>query len=98
MEVKITKQDYNPWDVSSIFDFNYFCCPECDCKEQNKQEFINHATTYHSWVSQHIFRPIHPPYVNKNSTECQQKLTFFDSNHAVPFSTHYVDMHENCPL
>ena len=39
--------DQNPWDVSSIFDFTYFNCPECDTKSQQKQEFINHAFAKH---------------------------------------------------
>ena len=52
MEMKITKQDMNPWDVSSIFNFTYYCCPECDWKDQNKQNFVNHAFTYHTSVSQ----------------------------------------------
>ena len=51
MEMKITEQDMNPWDVSSIFNFTYYCCPECDWKEQNKQKFVNHAFTYHTLVS-----------------------------------------------
>ena len=54
MEVKLEKQDhFNPWDVVSIFDFTYYlyCCPECDWKEPSKQEFVNHALTYHPWVS-----------------------------------------------
>ena len=41
----------NPWKVSSIYDFYYFCCPECDSKSQNKQDFVNHASTIHPWVS-----------------------------------------------
>ena len=46
------KEDFsNPWKVSSIYDFYYFCCPECDEKSQDKQEFINHASAYHSGVS-----------------------------------------------
>ena len=51
MEVKVTKQDLNPWDVSSIFEFNYFYCPGCDWKEQSKQKFVNHASNYHTGVS-----------------------------------------------
>ena len=52
MEVKEDiKPDENPWEVSSIFDFSFFCCPECDTKSQNKQDFINHTFTYHLWVS-----------------------------------------------
>ena len=45
------KQDYNPWAATSIFDFMFFCCPECDCKSPNKQDFVNHTVNYHSWVS-----------------------------------------------
>ena len=39
------------WLATSIFDFYYFCCPECNEKSQDKQEFINHASTYHAGVS-----------------------------------------------
>ena len=40
----------NPWMASSIFEFQFFCCPECDEKSQDKQDFVNHAT-YHTGVS-----------------------------------------------
>ena len=45
----------NPWDVASIYDFYYFCCPECDSKSQNKQDFVNHASNIHPWVSLKLF-------------------------------------------
>ena len=41
----------NPWNVTSIYEFYYFCCPECDCKLQNKQDFVNHTANDHPWVS-----------------------------------------------
>ena len=41
----------NPWLASSIYEFQYFCCPQCDEKSQDKQDFVNHASTYHFWVS-----------------------------------------------
>ena len=53
----IKQEQWNPWDVSSIFEFNYFCCPECDFKVQSdehtetKQEFVDHASSNHPWVS-----------------------------------------------
>ena len=53
----IKEEQWNPWDVSSIFEFNYFCCPECDFKVQSdehtetKQEFVDHASSNHPWVS-----------------------------------------------
>ena len=37
----------NPWDVSSIYEFNFFCCPECDCKVNTKQSFVSHALECH---------------------------------------------------
>ena len=37
----------NPWSVQSIYDFSYFCCPECDSKWQFKQDFIDHAFNTH---------------------------------------------------
>ena len=54
MMLDYVKQSNNPWNVSSIFDFCHFCCPECDWKVTNthtgKQEFVNHASIYHTSV------------------------------------------------
>ena len=33
-------EDDNPWAISTLKDFLYFCCPECDLKEQIKDSFI----------------------------------------------------------
>jgi hypothetical protein len=52
----IMKQE-NPWDVVSIFDLAYFCCPECDFKHQGKQDFVSHASNNHPWVSLSLFLP-----------------------------------------
>ena len=46
-----TVDNKNPWKVSSIFDFCYFCCPECDDKSKSKQDFVNRASAYHDGVS-----------------------------------------------
>ena len=48
--LNILKED-NPWDVVSMFEFAYFCCPECETRTQSKQEFVSHASTDHPWVS-----------------------------------------------
>ena len=47
-------KDFSPWDVISIYEFNFFCCPECDGKSRSKQEFINHASISHPQVSQRL--------------------------------------------
>ena len=46
-EENVKDESINPWKASSIFEFNYFCCPECDCKSGTKQEFVDHASLYH---------------------------------------------------
>ena len=42
------KQDYeNPWKVTVIEDFQFFCCPECDIRKHSKEEFLTHAFETH---------------------------------------------------
>ena len=37
----------NPWNINSIYEFQYFNCPTCSYKNQSKQEFVNHAYRDH---------------------------------------------------
>ena len=37
----------NPWNIQSIYELQYFNCPECEFKDQFKQEFVNHAYELH---------------------------------------------------
>ena len=37
----------NPWSVSEISAFSYFCCPECDYKSQSENTFVEHAAQNH---------------------------------------------------
>ena len=36
-----------PWNVESLEDFLYYCCPECDEKSQSREDFLCHALAYH---------------------------------------------------
>ena len=40
---------YNPWarSVSTLSDFLFYCCPECDMIEKDKNVFIKHAVLNH---------------------------------------------------
>ena len=38
---------YNPWDVKSLEEFLYYCCPECPSKNVTKTDFIKHALEAH---------------------------------------------------
>ena len=33
----------SPWSVTNLEEFLYFCCPECDVKDQSREDFIQHA-------------------------------------------------------
>lgn len=37
----------NPWQVGQIEDFLYFCCPECEEKCHEKDQFLKHAIEDH---------------------------------------------------
>ena len=39
--------DSNPWDVSSLDDFLFYCCPKCVRKEPTTSDFIQHAIECH---------------------------------------------------
>ena len=40
-------QTKNPWMVVSLYDLQYFNCPECTFKNYSKQTFVNHAYEIH---------------------------------------------------
>ena len=39
--------EQNPWNIQSIYDLQHFNCPICSYKNNQKQEFINHAYEFH---------------------------------------------------
>ena len=43
----MTEEMLNPWHIQSIYDLQYFVCPNCVFKNHSKQEFINHAYEMH---------------------------------------------------
>ena len=42
------KLELNPWQVSNIEDFLFYCCPECDLKTKDSKNFVIHAQHSHS--------------------------------------------------
>ena len=38
----------NPWSVKSLYEYQYFICPECPFKIKSKQEFVYHAHENHN--------------------------------------------------
>ena len=44
----MTDLNLAPWDVASLEDFLYYCCPECDLKVKDPDFFYAHAVQNHS--------------------------------------------------
>ena len=47
MEPDVNVEIANPWMVKSLYDYLYYCCPECETKWQGKHEFVQHAFHHH---------------------------------------------------
>ena len=41
----------NPWEVEDVSEFQYFCCPECDERERERDAFLQHALAFHKRVT-----------------------------------------------
>ena len=39
--------EFNPWNVSSLQEFLYYNCPECESKYSNREQFVGHAVVAH---------------------------------------------------
>ena len=44
----------NPWFVSSLEEFQYYCCPECEERNPSKDLFLDHALNQHSNAKEYL--------------------------------------------
>ena len=44
----------NPWNIQSLYEFQYFNCPSCDFKNHSKQKLVNHAYKIHPESIEHL--------------------------------------------
>ena len=42
-----TSVGYNPWDVPSLDEYLFYCCPECELKTKEYEAFYTHAVNVH---------------------------------------------------
>ena len=49
MEIKVDPKDLisNPWNVDTLEEFLYYCCPECDLHTKDYAHFYDHAINCH---------------------------------------------------
>ena len=66
----------NPWQVSSLKEFLYYNCPECQDKTQDPLKFFNHAVQSHKSAS--VLKDIFPDMVEKDILETKQSKNFIE--------------------
>ena len=44
----------NPWNIQSLYEFQYFNCPVCNFKNNCKQKFVNHAYEIHPESTEYL--------------------------------------------
>ena len=44
----------SPWSVKCLEDFLYYCCPECDIRDHSKDNFLQHAFSYHPDANEYL--------------------------------------------
>ena len=53
-EDNVMKPTTSPWAVTSLNNFQFYCCPECVFQVNAKQDFIDHATIKHPESIEHF--------------------------------------------
>ena len=68
-QLNIDIEKFHPWNVKNIEDFLFLCCPECEIKTKNVNNFIDHAISEHSSSYDHVNNVISVNNV-KSKSEC----------------------------
>ena len=61
----------NPWSKGNLEEFLFYCCPECDVRDQSKETFLEHALIDHPHS-----RPFLQPLQIKEETSDASKNLF----------------------
>ena len=52
-EIEIKQE--NPFDVETIDEFLFYCCPKCEMKHPTKDQFSDHAMKLHPESEKYIY-------------------------------------------
>ena len=94
----------NPWNIQSIFEFQYFNCPSCVFKNHSKQEFIHHAFKNHAEFVHYLYNiadnslndvvcPWNEPFT-QIKIENQQSINIKEAIKTEQFDLLYENVHE----
>ena len=75
--LKMEMNGSNPWSVEDVSAFLRYCCPECEYKNQNLQNFSNHALENHA-NSVVFFTP--EEILKIKSENCDTELEYFSKS------------------
>ena len=69
----------NPWNIQSLYDLQHFNCPTCTYKNNQKQEFINHAYEFHP-ESEYFLKNIKDDSLNDVDVSALEKVPKLDAD------------------
>ena len=67
----------SPWAINNLEELLYYCCPECDVRDQSEEQFIQHAFENHPEAKNYLL----PFKVKLESDNYYDDNDYEDSNH-----------------
>ena len=69
-----------PWNIESLEDFLYYCCPECNERNQSRNSFLQHALHQHPSSNNYLVRFVVKAEFDDSKIYIENELNF---NHTV---------------
>ena len=72
----MASEEINPWSVQYLEDFLFFCCPECNVRDNIRNSFIQHGLECHPKSRQDLVRFIKTEFLeyDPSSFKMDQQL------------------------
>ena len=77
----------SPWAINNLEELLYYCCPECDVRDQSEEQFIQHAFENHPEAKNYLL----PFKVKLESDNYYDDNDYEDSNHVKSEMTYESD-------
>ena len=93
-----TDVNENPWEVLSLYQFQFFICPQCVFQISSKQGFVNHVHDFHIEAEEFLQKieddsllDIFCPWAPKDSTIKNEPLESLDIDFEMKNSPESID-------
>ena len=64
----MASEEINPWSVQYLEDFLFFCCPECNLRDNIRNSFIQHGLECHPKSREDLVRFIETEFLEHESS------------------------------